>query len=255
MVARCDSGIDTEVLDPSDSSEHSNDNAPSQTKFMAISPKIVSFYVANDLPIHIMAAIGLARAYPPLGAQYLAPAITAKWIAVCAIFIIAGLGLRTSDFCRIIFRQIPFNIFIQFYNFGVVSLIVFGVSRLLSLSGLMSEPLIDGLVICSCLPMAINAGIVLTAAAGGDEAAAVFHASLGNIIGIFISPMLIVMYLPGAVGEVNLIEVFIDLILRVLVPLLVGQLIQKVAQGIHEFFMKHRRRFKKCSEFLLVFIV
>ena len=143
----------------------------------------------------------------------------------------------------------------QFYSFGVVSSIVFGVCRLLSLLDLMSQPLIDGLVIGSCVPMAINAGLVLTAAAGGDEAAAVFHASLGNVIGIFISPLLILMYLPGSTGEVDLVQVIVELILRVLVPLIVGQLVQKFAKKCHEFYIKHKAIFRKCSELLLVFVV
>ena len=257
MVARTDSCIDTELNDTADvgACGHFNQNAPSQSQWTKISTMVAAFYLDNDLPINIMAAIGLAKVYPPIGVRYLAPDITAKWIAVSAIFVIAGLGLRTSDFQKIIFRQVPFNIFIQFYNFGVVSLIVFGACRLLSLSGLVSQPLIDGLVICSCLPMAVNAGIVLTAASAGDEAAAVFHASIGNILGIFISPLLIVLYLPGAVAEVDLARVFLDLVLRVLVPLIVGQMIQKTAKRMHENFMKHKRKFKKCSELLLVFIV
>ena len=261
MVARDDSnsGSDAANKIPESSEEEVCDtrSVPNQQTSQAakVGAMILAFYHKNDFSIHILVAIGLARAYPPLGAEYLAPDITAKWLAVCIIFFLAGLGLKTSEFLKVIFQHIPFNIFIQIYNFVVVSAIVFGVCRLLSLAEFMSQPLIDGLIICSCLPMAINAGIVLTAAASGDEAAAVFNASVGNIVGIFISPLLIVMYLPGAAGKVDLVRVFVELIVRVLVPLLVGQVLQKTSPASFAFYVKHKPIFRKLSEFCLVYIV
>ena len=44
------------------------------------------FYAANSFLILVICAILLAYAYPPLGAVYLAPQITATWIAVMFIF-------------------------------------------------------------------------------------------------------------------------------------------------------------------------
>ena len=53
--------------------------------------KIVStwwfnFYKKNSLLIRAIFGILIAYAYPPLGAQYLQPQITATWIAVLIIF-------------------------------------------------------------------------------------------------------------------------------------------------------------------------
>ena len=44
------------------------------------------FYETNEFLILVVIAICLARAYPPLGAEYLKPKITAGWIAVILIF-------------------------------------------------------------------------------------------------------------------------------------------------------------------------
>lgn len=51
------------------------------------------FYWANEFLILVVSAILLARAYPPLGADYLQPRITATWIAVVFIFCKCGVGL------------------------------------------------------------------------------------------------------------------------------------------------------------------
>ena len=48
--------------------------------------RLVDFYFKNEFLIMILLAIALAKAYPPLGADYLKPEITATWAAVVIIF-------------------------------------------------------------------------------------------------------------------------------------------------------------------------
>lgn len=102
--------------------------------------------------------------------------------------------------------------------------------------------------------MAINVVIVLTGAANGDEAAAIFHTTFGNIIGIFLSPVMILMYL-GQAGDVNLADVFLNLTLRVIVPLIIGQVLRALSQTVTEFVTKYKKRLKRVQEWTLVFIV
>lgn len=48
--------------------------------------RLIDFYWANEFVVLVVIVILLAKAYPPLGAVYLAPHITATWIAVIFIF-------------------------------------------------------------------------------------------------------------------------------------------------------------------------
>jgi hypothetical protein len=48
--------------------------------------RLVDFYFKNEFLIMILLAVALAKAYPPLGADYLKPKITATWVAVVIIF-------------------------------------------------------------------------------------------------------------------------------------------------------------------------
>lgn len=171
------------------------------------------------------------------------------------IFIISGLGLRTSEFGQVIFQKIPFNIFVQVYNFGFVSAFVFGVSKALLAANILPKELTTGMIICSCLPMAVNATIVLTGAAHGNEAAAIFHSAFGNIVGIFLSPLLIIAYVPGASGDASLVEVFLGLVYKVLIPLIVGQILRLTSEPVRNFYIKYKKIFKKVQEWCLVFIV
>jgi sodium/bile acid cotransporter 7 len=179
----------------------------------------------------------------------------ATWLAVVIIFLISGLGLHTSDFGNVILNKKFFNVFVQVYNFGIVSAIVYWVSKTLERTRILPPELATGMIICSCLPMAVNATIVLTGAANGSEAAAIFHSTLGNIVGIFLSPLLIRMYLPGASGDTKLTDVFLDLFYRVLTPLMVGQFLKHFSASMRAFYAKYKRYFKKTQESCLIFIV
>jgi sodium/bile acid cotransporter 7 len=211
------------------------------------------FYWDNEFLILVVVAILLARAYPPLGATYLAPEITATWIAVVFIFVMAGLGLKTSEFSKAL-QQVWFNATVQLYNFGVVSAGTYGVSRALEAASILSKDLADGMVVCACLPMTINMVLVLTKSAGGDEAAAIFNAAFGNLLGVFLSPVLILGYL-GVTGDVDLADVFYKLALRVLAPVVVGQLLQHFSRRAVLFVKKYKPYFKQAQQYCLVFIV
>ncbi|CAB9510746.1 bile acid cotransporter 7 [Seminavis robusta] len=215
--------------------------------------RFVKFYWANEFVILIVIVILLARAYPPLGAVYLAPHITATWIAVVFIFIMAGLGLKTEELTNA-FKQIRFNLFVQTFNFGLISVTVFGVSRLLIELGILDRALADGMVVCACLPLTINMVCVLTKSAGGDEAAAIFNAAFGNMCGVFLSPVLILGYL-GVTGDVDLFQVFYKLCLRVVLPVAIGQLLQKFSKTVVQFVKLHKPKFKQAQQYALVFIV
>lgn len=226
---------------------------PEQSKCRSLCNKSVNFYFTYEFLVLVLVAILLARAYPPLGAVYLAPQITATWIAVIFIFVMAGLGLKTSEFTNA-FKQFYFNAIVQLYNFGAVSAVVFGFARLLETIGALDKNLADGMIICSCLPMTINMVMVLTKAAGGDEAAAIFNAAFGNMVGVFLSPVLILGYL-GVTGDVDLASVFYKLGLRVVLPICVGQVLQKTSKRVVDFVTKYKKYFKKAQMYTLVFII
>ena len=140
------------------------------------------------------------------------------------------------------------------FNFGVVSSFVFGVAKLLVSTNAIPKGLGDGLVLCASLPVCVNVVIVLTATIGGDEAAAVLNTVLGNFIGIFLSPALILGYLGTSTG-IDLPKVFFKLTLCVILPYALGQVLQKTSEVIREFAAKHKKHLKKIQEYCLVYIL
>lgn len=230
-----------------------NDNDPPATCSSRIFKWLNDFYTANSFLILALCAILLALAYPPLGAEYLAPQITATWVAVIIIFLLSGISLKSEEFAKA-FQRLKFNLFVQIFNFAVVSSITFGITRLLVLANALSQSLADGMTICSCVPITVNMVLVLTKSSDGDEAAAVFNAAFGNMMGIFISPALILLYL-GENSTIDIGNVFFKLSMRVLVPIIIGQILQKFSKTVVNFVQAHKKKFKKVQELCLIFII
>eukprot|EP00934_Nitzschia_sp_Nitz4_P006358 Nitzschia sp. Nitz4//scaffold50_size126154//8693//10152//NITZ4_003667-RA/size126154-processed-gene-0.27-mRNA-1//1//CDS//3329553644//6348//frame0 len=215
--------------------------------------RLLQFYNENDFVCMIAVSICLAKLYPPLGAEYLAPEITATWIAVIFIFLVTGLGLKTAELAKA-FQRLKFNLFVQIFNFGVVSALIYGICRGLEEANVVSTALSQGMIVCATLPATINMQLVLTKSAGGDEAAAVFNAAFGNMVGVFLTPLLILGYL-GVSGDVALGEVFYKLAIRVVTPVIVGQILQKFSPAAVEFNRTHKKEVKLAQQLTLVFIV
>jgi len=74
------------------------------------------------------------------------------------------------------------------------------------------------------------------------------------MVGVFLSPVLILGYL-GVTGSVDLLKVFYKLAIRVVLPVVVGQILQKTSKRVMDFVQKYKPYLKKGQQYCLVFIV
>lgn len=96
--------------------------------------------------------------------------------------------------------------------------------------------------------------IVLTAAAGGDEAAAVFNSALGNLLGVFVTPAWVLLLLNKSTN-VDFAATVLSLVYRVLIPVMCGQLIQAYLPALKKKIDERKEVLKKTQELCLIFIV
>ena len=218
--------------------------------------KIVSILREHEFVLLILVSIGLAKLNPSIGVQYCHADITATWLAVILIFVLSGLSLQTSELRGAAFTNVAFNVYIQCFNFFFVSGFVYVICTyiLYPYHILPNIHLLNGMIICSCLPMAINTVIVITKSAKGHDAAAIFNCALANLIGVVISPFLILFFL-GMSSEMNPLDVFIKLALRVLLPVFCGQMLQRSSWVNTRVIQKYKQWFKNIQQYCLVFIV
>jgi len=198
-------------------------------------------------------AILLAWAYPRAGIKGgpLAMQITGKWVAVCLIFLLSGLKLKTTELVKVISAigqnsYVQFNIFVTFPFISYLILLIF--------KGSVSEPLLHGSIILGCLPSTISMSFVLCAEAGASEVISVINAALCNFMGVLITPALILLFL-GDSANVDFLNVFIKLSVRVFVPIFVGQAIRYSFECTQPLVKKNKRWIKHLSSFALVYTV
>jgi len=76
-----------------------------------------------------------------------------------------------------------------------------------------------------------------------------------QLVGVFLSPMLILGYLGITGSDVNILNTFIKLTIRIVIPITVGQILRKTSNKVVIFVKKHKNKFKKAQEFALIYLV
>ncbi|MGW4485433.1 bile acid:sodium symporter family protein [Amycolatopsis sp. NPDC004368] len=96
--------------------------------------------------------------------------------------------------------------------------------------GLLTSPLYTGVLFLCLLPSTVQSSIAFTSIAKGNVAAAICSASVSNLLGIVLTPLLVALLLsadgPGVSGKAVL-----DIVLQLLVPFVAGQLARRWIGG------------------------
>ena len=132
----------------------------------------------------------------------------------------------------------------QVQSFLMCSAIAFGVVAATATNKEFMDPgLLVGMIFFSCVATTMSSNVVMTRQAHGNQALTVVQTTIGNFIGVFISPALVILYtstpawynfvLPPSTGRFQEIyaRVLKQLGLSIYLPLAVGQI-------IHYFFPK-----------------
>ena len=189
-------------------------------------------------------AIVAAKVDPSIGAKRgpLHPDVTVKYGAVFLIFFLSGLNLKPKQL-RGAVANLPLHALIQCFTLGFVPLLVtFVVAPTLRVVSF-HKWLLEGVIAVSCMPPPVSSAVILTKAAGGNEAAAIFNSAFGSLLGVFVTPVELVLAVDSGGGSDaagaadvsgsamdefygTLLRVFQQLFVTVLVPLCCGQAVR-----------------------------
>jgi len=160
-----------------------------------------------------------------------------KWLAVFAIaalFFLQGARLSRE---AVLSGLTHWRLHLLIMAATFVVFPILGVTLHLLLRPLLSEPLWMGVLFVCALPSTVQSSIAFTSIARGNVPAAICAATASNLIGIFLTPLLVtlLMRLHGAgisFGEVE------KIVLQLLVPFLAGQALRPL---IGEWAARNRR--------------
>ncbi|MDO1445196.1 bile acid:sodium symporter family protein [Rhodocytophaga aerolata] len=102
------------------------------------------------------------------------------------------------------------------------------------------------------LPSTVSSSVVMVSIAGGNMPAAIFNASISSLIGVFITPMWISLFLNTSEGEYNIWPVIGKLTLQVIFPVIAGLLLHS---RLGSFAEKYRQQLKYFDQFIILLIV
>ncbi|KAK8103708.1 sodium bile acid symporter family protein [Apiospora kogelbergensis] len=187
-------------------------------------------------------------------------------LTIAIIFFINGLTTPTEDLVESI-RRWRCHLYVQAMSFFFTSLTMLGlVMALASNRGLMDPELLNGLIILGCLPTAFSVNTIMTRKAGGNATLTLTQSVVGNVIGPFLSLLLVHGYMSisvwdpdvmprstGGFGEL-LKRVFTQFGLTLLLPLAAGQVVRSFSPETAKKIMHDYQVIKLASLSLLVMI-
>lgn len=214
-----------------------------------------SFASQHFFLLGMLATVALANLAPSWGrnGSMLHPERFIGNYGVSFIFLLTGLSLELSQFTRAM-TNLPLNMLIQAILFLAWPI---GVGVPLSrvvLRNVLPRPLLDGILITTCLPTTVNMCVILTAAANGNVAAAVCNAVTSNMVGIFATPAL-VFHFCGSSNQIQLpfLDMLLKLSQKVLLPVGIGQALR--CTTLKHLYEKNSKLFKRLQEVILLGIL
>ncbi|QDQ89396.1 bile acid:sodium symporter [Rhodococcus sp. WB9] len=128
-----------------------------------------------------------------------------------------------------------------------------GLALRILVPGVLSEDLYTGMLYLCLVPSTVQSSIAFTSIAKGNVAGAIVSASFSNLIGVFVTPALVIL-LMNTTGDARVdFSSILDIVLQLLLPFFVGQLIRPF---VIDWLQKHSeptRIVDRGSIFLVVF--
>ncbi|QRY85348.1 bile acid:sodium symporter [Tsukamurella tyrosinosolvens] len=196
----------------------------------------------------IFAAVGAAALFPAEGRAV--PVVDgAVTVAIAILFFLYGARIHPLEALAGL-KHWRLHVVILGFTFVVFPII--GVLLRFAPEVLLRPELYAGVLFLTLLPSTVQSSIAFTSIAGGNVPGAIVSASVSNLLGVFITPLL-VLALMATTGEVQFhSSSIIDLCLQLLLPFLLGQLLRP---WVGEFVAKHAAALKYVDRGSIVLVV
>lgn len=199
----------------------------------------------------LLGMIALARFFPEpgLGDGPLSLSALTNY-GVSLIFFFYGLRLNV-DQLKTGLRNYRLHLLIHLTTFVVFPALVLGARALLMSPETML--LWTGIFYVAALPSTVSSSVVMVSLAQGNVPAAIFNASISSLIGVFITPLWMSVLLSASNGQFDLQRVILKLSVQVIVPVVLGLLLNKRLGWFAERHKTALRYFDQLTILLIVY--
>lgn len=166
-------------------------------------------------------------------------------VAVGILFLLYGMRLRTSEIVTGL-TNVKVQGLIAFFTYIFFPALGFALHPVLV--PLAGDGFATGFFFLCLLPSTIQSSVTFTSIAKGDTAAALCAATVSNLVGMVITPALVVLFLHVGGSEASYTKILVQLLL----PFILGQLLQRWA-GDH--LRRHPHLLKFYDQATIVLIV
>ncbi|WP_428153766.1 bile acid:sodium symporter family protein [Brevundimonas sp.] len=182
-------------------------------------PRFLSRLPIDGYLLSLIGMVILAALLPASGQA----AVVMDWVVKAAIALLFFLyGARMSPAAigaGLMHWRLQGTVFLS--TFLLFPLLGLGLVLLMRES--LQPDLLTGMLYLCLLPSTVQSSIAFTSIAGGNVAGALTSASLSNLLGVIVTPLLVALMIGGAGGGIHL-QSILDIGLQILVPFAVGQL-------------------------------
>lgn len=195
----------------------------------------------------LVAMIILAKLWPAPGTgnrPYDLPAIANYGVSV--IFLFYGLRLSPAKLKNGL-RNWKLHLVVQLSTFMLFPLLILAIRPVIP-----NEAAWLSVYFLAALPSTVSSSVVMVSIANGNMPAAIFNASISSLLGVFITPVLMSLVTTTAGGDIDLGAVTGKLCLQVLVPVVLGLLLNK---RFGAFAEKHKKRLRQMDQTVILLIV
>lgn len=199
----------------------------------------------------LLLMIVLAWVAPALGMPnaWFSPAEAAGW-GVSVIFFFYGLKLSPAKL-KAGLGNFKLHTVIQLSTFILFPLLV--VATMLVVPDWRSDYYLWlGIYFVATLPSTVSSSVVMVSIARGNIPAAIFNASISSLIGVFITPLLMSVFMTSDAGANSLQDIIIKLVLQVIVPVGAGILLNRKWGA---FADKHKTLLSRFDQTVILLIV
>lgn len=198
--------------------------------------------------LYILASAALAAMLPATGSAADVVDVATK-VAIFVLFFGYGAKLSTTEAVAGL-RHWRLHLVILACTFVIFPLLGLG---LLAVPDTWLGPTTTlGLVFLTLVPSTVQSSITFTSIAGGNVPGALVAATVSNMLGVLITPLLVMLVLPAAgAGSVGLGQLA-DVALQLLLPFILGQLSRRWTAG---FMKRHAKRIKTMDQLVICLVV